>query len=295
MAGTEVAAPPAPTVAIDRDLLEGFPALATAFPGPDGPASPELIAEGEALFQSRSLSKDGSVSCATCHDMDQGGDDGRARSLGAGGAEAPRNAPSLWNVASYASLGWDGRAGSVEEYTAAHLLNVWATGFQEEDEVVAAAGGDRDLAGIVAALGAYQRSLVRTSRWDRFLAGDEAALSDLERQGFLTFLEAGCSMCHIGTSFGGDDLTMLGMADSWPELEDPGRAAFTGDDDDEGSFRTAPLRGLAQTAPYGHAGQVEDLGEMVRMMAEFQIGEEMADEEVEAVVAWLHSLGSDID
>jgi cytochrome c peroxidase len=280
---------PPPTVVIDPDLLEAFPPLAAAYPG-DSPADEAAVARGEGLFRSTELSADRQTSCASCHVLADGGDDGLARSRGANGAEAPRNAPTLWNVASYASFGWDARADSLEAFTAAHLLDAWATGLADEEAVVAAPRGELGVGEIVGALSAYQRSLVRPSRWDRFLGGEEAALTDPEREGFLAFLESGCAMCHTGTNFGGDDLQMLGMADDWPGLEDPGRAAVTGDDSDAGMFRTAPLRGLPDSGPYGHAGSVDDLGEMVRMMAEYQLGGELDDEQVAKIVNWLEAL-----
>lgn len=288
--GSVVAEAAAPTVEVDLDALEGFPPLATTFPGPDGPASAELVELGRALFQSTGLSADGSVSCASCHDPDEGGDDGRALSVGPGGATSRRNAPSLWNVASYATFGWDGRAATLEGFTALHLLDDWATGFADEEALVGAAGGERSLAEIAAALGAYQRTLVRRSRWDRFLGGEPSALSDPERRGFNSFLEAGCAMCHTGPSFGGDDFQQLGMAEEWPDLEDSGRMLVTGDSSDEGMFRTAPLRGLYETAPYGHAGQYPDLGEMVRLMAQHQLGVELSPQETADIVTWLNSL-----
>lgn len=281
---------------LDPDMLEAFPALAAAYPGPDGLTTAEQIGRGEQWFRSTALSSDGTRSCASCHQMDQGGDDGLALSQGPGGVAAPRNAPSLWNVGSYTSLGWDGRAGSVEDYTALHLLDPWATGFSEAAAVEAAAGEGVAFDQIVADLSAYQRSLVRHTRWDRFLAGDGRAVTEAERQGFDTFVEVGCTMCHTGPSFGGDDLQILGMADDWPDLQDQGRAALTGDADDEAMFRTAPLRGLSDSAPYGHAGQVEDLGQMIQMMAEYQLGGELEDEEVAAILEWLEAIsGSDVD
>ncbi|RMH01882.1 MAG: hypothetical protein D6702_10225 [Planctomycetota bacterium] len=279
--GAEAAAGPeaaAPSVVIAPERLAPFEPLPTTFAGPDGPAPPELAARGEDWFRDPDLSVGGARSCASCHDP----------APGAERPPTPRDVPTLENVAAHTLFGWDGRAETLEDYLALHLLDAWATGFTGEQEVADAAGAPFDR--VVAALSAYLRTLNRPGRWDRFLAGEEAALTDPERRGFLAFQAVGCTMCHTGSSFGGNDRQLLGMFDSWPGLEDPGYAAISGDDSDEGVFRTAPLRGVAATAPYGHAGTVPTLEEMVRRMAEIQLGAELDAQQVSDIVAWLGTL-----
>lgn len=283
-------APVPAAVALDPAALDAFPPLPPSFPGPGGPATAEQIELGRRLFGARALDEGGELSCASCHALDGPPSAGwPARPVGANGVAAPRNAQSLWNAGGRAYYGWDGRAEALEEFLTLHLLDPWVSD-RGDPRALAEALAVPSVEEAATALAAYLRTLVRPGRWDRFRAGDTAALSVEEQRGFSDFVDAGCAMCHAGPLVGGDSLQLLGMIESWPELADPGRAAVTGDGGDEGIFVASSLRGVVATGPYGHAGQFPDLAEVVRLMAQVQLGTELDEAQVRSIVAWLGTL-----
>ena len=140
------------------------------------------------------------------------------------------------------------------------------------------------------AIGAFERKLLTPSRWDRFLGGEEAALSVDEKGGFNTFVKTGCPACHDGALIGGQALQRLGAIKPYPDNSDPGRYSVTKRESDRMIFKVPSLRNVALTGPYFHNGKVASLPEAVAQMAEYQLGKTLSDGDVRAIVAWLKSL-----
>jgi len=266
--GLEDEAPPLPARVQPLGLAELPPAE----------HSPEVAAElGRRLFFSTELSRDRTVSCASCHRPELGFADDRARSSGVAGQETERNTPSVLNRAWSARLMWDGRASSLEEQVLLPIENPLEMGLPlaealqrlaQNTELAAlferAFGGPPERATLARALAAYLRRLVLgDSPVDRFRAGEIEALSDAERAG-LWFYESrgGCWRCHSGPNFSDEDFhaTGVGARDGVPEQ---GRAAVTGATADRGKWKTPSLRGLAATAPYMHDGSLATLEDVV--------------------------------
>ena len=139
------------------------------------------------------------------------------------------------------------------------------------------------------AIGAYERTLVTPAKWDEFLKGDDAALTNDEKRGLNTFMEVGCVGCHNGALLGGNTFMKLGLVRPWPNQSDSGRAAVTKNDADSMSFKVAGLRNATETAPYFHDGSAASLGEAINLMGQHQLGKELTPEQVLDIAAFLGS------
>lgn len=238
--------------------------------------TPAKIELGKMLFFDPRLSRDRTISCSSCHNPALGFSNGQRVAAGIRGQMGARNVPSLYNAGYRTSLFWDGRAGSLEEQAlepirnpiemGADLGDVVRTlnavpGYVEAFRAVFGAGATAD--GIAQALAAFERTIVSNhSAWDRFMAGDETALSPSARRGVRVFNEkAKCVTCHNGPNFTDNQFHALGLPKR-PDLpDDPGRYAVTLNDDDLETFRTPSLRNVADTAPYMHNGMFQTLEE----------------------------------
>jgi cytochrome c peroxidase len=145
------------------------------------------------------------------------------------------------------------------------------------------------------AIGAFERGLVTTSRWDKFIAGDTSALTAEEKHGLRVFLDTGCMTCHTGPQVGGSMFQKLGAVVPWPNQNDKGRVGITNAPADQMVFKVPSLKNIAQTAPYFHDGSSPDLETTIKRMGHHQLGVELVDEEVKAIVAWMRSMTGDID
>jgi len=297
----------APTPSPPRDVLVRGPIK----PIPDALAlDPDKVRLGEALFHDTRLSRDFSVSCASCHDLEQGGADGRPRSRGVGGAEGEFNAPTVFNSAFNFRQFWDGRAADLREQVDGPLTRPaeMATSW---DEVLARLADDAHYAsefarlypdGLVAdsvrdAIATFETSLITPdSRFDRFLYGDETALTEQERHGYELFLDVGCVTCHQGVNMGGNMFQVFGQFGNFFEDRgdtdetDLGRFNITGREQDKHRFKVPTLRNVELTAPYLHDGSVAELSEVVTLMARYELGAELEGDEVAGIVAFLHAL-----
>jgi cytochrome c peroxidase len=179
---------------------------------PDNPMTAAKIDLGRRLYFDKRLSKDGSVSCATCHDPAKGFADGRVVAEGIRGQKGARNSPTVLNAVFNELQFWDGRAATLEEQAKGPFINPVEMGFANHDEVVAVVqgvpdytrafqavfGGPATIDRIAAAIAAFERTVVSgNSPFDRFIAGDTEALSEPARRGWALFNgKARCNTCH---------------------------------------------------------------------------------------------------
>ncbi|MBQ11638.1 MAG: cytochrome-c peroxidase [Planctomyces sp.] len=248
--------------------------LPAKVPSPkDNPGTVAKVELGRQLFFDPRLSGKNTMSCASCHLPDKAFGDGLARARGANRKRLSRNTPTLINVGFYNRFFWDGRARSLEEQAlgpigAADEMNQDLGELEQELDAIpgyarqfrAVFGARVTRIGIARALAAFQRTLVTgRSAFDRYLAGDEKALSKSARRGLALFTGgAGCVRCHRGPLLSDGKLYRLGVAS-----QDKGLAGVTGRKDDTGKFRTPTLRNVAQTGPYMHDGSMKTLDEVV--------------------------------
>jgi len=281
---------------------------------PISPIEPAEVADtnkralGEALFNDPRLSRDGSVSCASCHQLDQGGDDGSARS--ASRRPLDFNTPTIFNAARNFRLNWRGNFRSLEEQNEAVLLDPslmdidWGELLSRlrEDRAYARQftsvyGAPADREKVLDALAAFQRTLVTPdARFDRYLRGERDALTSEEQRGYTLFKDYGCTACHQGANVGGNLFQKFGIFDDpfagrrVAERGDLGRFTITGLDQDRHVFRVPSLRNVGITAPYFHHGRTASLPEAVRIMGRSQLGRELPDRDIKSIVAFLHTL-----
>lgn len=279
-------------------------------PLPPPPAlSADKVALGERLFFDKRLSTDNSIACASCHDLARGGTDRLPASIGVGGKSGDINAPTVFNAALNFVQFWDGRAASLEEQAAGPVHNPLEMA-SNWDEVVYKLGQEdtyretfnrlypgRGIHGetIADAIASYERSLLTESRFDRFLRGDGTALSHGERTGHQRFLDFGCASCHQGALLGGNMYQRFGvMGDYFAgraiRAADLGRYNLTRREEDRHVFKVPGLRNVAVTAPYFHDASAATLEDAVVVMARYQLGREIAPEDVVAISAFLRSL-----
>lgn len=281
------------------------------------PAAADLakIGLGQRLFQDPRLSHGDAVACVSCHRLDEGGDDGLARSVGADGEPLDFNAPTVFNVAFDFRLNWRGNHRTLEEQNEAVLLDpgLMATSWRELLPKLAADAGyasaftatydappGRD--NVLDALAAYQRSLTTPDApFDRWLRGEAGAITAEEEQGYRLFKAYGCAACHQGVNVGGNLFQKFGIfADPFagerePTEGDLGRFAITGVETDRHVFRVPPLRNVAATAPYFHDGRTASLAQAVEIMGRSQLGREIPAADVDRIVGFLGTLTGEHD
>lgn len=249
-------------------------------PRPEGDAL-ELARIGAALFEDPLLSSSGHFSCQSCHNRRLGWGDALPTSFGHGRAKGRRNAMSLFTVGYKPAFFWDGRAGSLEQQALAPLADAREMANEDFSDVVDRVNASdryrsafapltgRDavtLNDITAALAAFQRTLERPTRFDRFLRGSEKALSDTEIWGLHLFrTKAGCANCHSGPTLSDGAYHNLGLSFFNRAREDLGRYDVTRDPRDAGRFLTPSLRHVSRTAPYMHNGIFPSLLGVIRL------------------------------
>lgn len=272
--------------------------------------TPEQIELGKWLFFEPRISASHIITCNTCHSVGTGGADNIPASIGHGWQAGPRNSPTVLNAVFNAAQFWDGRASDLAEQAKGPIqasVEMNATPEHVEDTLNSipqyvelfekAFPGDKPAVtfdNVAAAIEAFESTLVTpNSRFDQWLAGEDS-MDELEIDGLRLFINKGCVACHAGINFGGQGYFPFGViqkpgADVLPE-DDKGRFTVTETATDEYVFRASPLRNVALTAPYFHSGEVWDLRQAVAIMGSSQLGQELNDDEVNAITAFLHTL-----
>ena len=284
---------PAPSQSIEEPL-ESNSTVAdepiTPIPGPPT-IDPLKIKLGERLFGDPRLSHDNSRSCSSCHDLGTNGASTKSHDVGLDGSSLPLNTLTVFNAALNFRLGWEGKIRTLEADTEALLdsRQIMGTSIPEvvekldadpsmRREFAAVYGRGPDASNVVDAIASFERTLITPdSRFDRWLAGDAAALSTDELDGYRLFKSLGCVSCHQGVNVGGNLFERHGifhpLASPQPEI-----------------LRVPSLRNVATTAPYFHDGSAHTLDDAVRKMGLAQLNSTLTDQQVNAIVAYLRTL-----
>jgi cytochrome c peroxidase len=296
---------------LSKGELARFAVLPTVMAPPQMERTAAQIDLGRVLFYETRLSNGHDVSCNTCHALNGYGADGRKVSFGDVGHAGDRNAPSVYNAAGQVAQFWDGRAPTVEEQAKGPILNSGEMAMPNAEAVLAhmresaayraafSAAFPNDRTPITydnvgRAIGAFERGLVTPSRWDRYLAGDTAALSATEQRGLAAFVRLGCVSCHAGPYVGGQIYAKLGAVKRWPTATDSGRYTVTRNAADLFVFKVPSLRNVTKTGPYFHDGSVASLDSAIRLMARHQLGLELSDAQVSDIHSWLNALTGEL-
>ncbi len=261
---------------------------------------------GKELFFDTTLSKDNGVSCATCHLIEEGGDDNMRFSFGFDGRIGKRNAPTIYNVVFNFRQFWDGRAKNLEKQALEPIEdpNEMANSFEElipflkktpyKDKFKKIYKDGITKMNIANAIAEYEKTLITPNApFDKYLRGDKKAISEKAKEGYQIFKTKGCILCHQGINIGGNMFSKIGIfADI--NKSDLGRYYITHRERDKGYFKVPSLRNITETAPYFHDGSIEELREAILIMANYQLGRKITKDEVDKILEFLKSLSGDI-
>ncbi len=273
---------------------------------------PNKVQLGEHLFHESRLSGDDTIACATCHNLALGGVDRLPHSLGIHGLLGSINAPTVFNTGTNIAQFWDGRAATLEEqaggpvHNPVEMASDWASVVRKLQTDPAYADAFKRLypqqgirgESIADAIATFERSLVTVdSPFDRYLKGDDAAISDEAKEGYHLFRSYGCISCHQGRNVGGNLFQYMGVmgdyfADRGTPLTDAdqGRFNVTHDEEDRHLFKVPSLRLAALTPPYFHDGSQQTLEGAIKTMGLYQLGRVIPDDDIRLIVRFIESL-----
>lgn len=266
---------PAQAEVVTQRLAQGQ-GLSASTPLAEWPPEAVQRALGLRLFFDVGLSADGRVSCGTCHDPKRFFTDGRALSVGVGGKQGTRSAPTVAGLGRAPLLFWDGRAAGLEAQAAGPIENPVEMNLPLAEALAkvkakapypawfqAAFGRAPTVPDLLAALAAFERAIAfEPSAYERWQYGDDAAMSPAQVRGQAVFGRNQCGKCHKGLELTDQAFHNTGWGLDQPK-PDPGRFAVTQQPEDFGSFKTPTLRNVGQTAPYMHDGRLKTLREVV--------------------------------
>jgi cytochrome c peroxidase len=266
----------------------------------------EKVRLGEKLFFDTRLSRDNTISCANCHNLAEGGDDNLQFSFGIDGQEGNINSPTVLNAGNNFRQFWDGRAKDLQEQAAGPIENPVEMGFtfaelipkleKTEYKKLFHKVYDEGITknSITDAIAEYEKTLVTPNApFDRYLKGDENAISKTQKEGYELFKSKGCISCHHGVNIGGNLYSKFGVVKS-SKTSSFGRYNVTHKKRDMYFFKVPSLRNITMTAPYFHDGRTSDLKEAISIMAQLQLGRYFTKEEIDKIEAFLYSLKGEI-
>ncbi len=300
----------------DMMLIEVANRYFDQLPEPGDPNTP-IAQLGKKLYYEEAVSANGEMSCNTCHPIASYGVDNLRVSPGHDGSMGTRNSPTTLNAYFHKTQFWDGRSPDLADQAKGPVLNPIEMGLSSPDEVENILAGLPEYPKLFAeafpdekdpitfdnfalAIAAFEETLATPAAFDAFLEGVGNILNEEQKKGLSLFIETGCIACHIGPGLGGTMMQRFGLVhgpyyDFTPsELADQGVAEVTGKESDKYIFKTPALRNIEKTSPYFHDGSVESLEEAVKIMAYTQLGRELNDEQVSAMVEFFKSLTGEI-
>lgn len=273
---------------------------------------------GKRLFFDKILSKDKKIACVTCHQFPNGGSVAESRPVMYSGKMTGHNSTSIFNLSTNYKLGWLGQLSSIE-HQFEKLVNgkkvmglSWkeiVTRLRSEsayvkqfEEIYPSALGEQSITKqtVSAAMVAYESALMTPSAFDRYLLGDQRAISDNAKQGYELFHRFGCIACHQGKNVGGNLLQKLGVIipynppGSEKDTAHLGRYNVTKRNEDKQVFRVPSLRNVALSGPYLHDGSIQDLQDVIKLMAKHQLGRQISESDSLLILEFLLSLSGKV-
>lgn len=298
---------------------------------PLNPLTKEKIELGKKLFNEKKLSRNYDISCASCHKLNQGGDDNLSTAIGDENKANPKhlNSPTVLNSALSFRQFWDASAKDVEEQAGGPIQAHFEMNMTKEDlvkrlkednyylkEFSKIFNDNITFENIRKAIAAYERTLITRGKIDEFLEGDNNALSPKAKRGFTTFIIKGCKSCHAGYNIGGQSIQKFPVKIWWKDalnldfqkdensifpkvtikdnsfpFENIG--GFKGIANTQ-KFKVPSLKNISKTSPYFHNGSILKLEEVVKIMGKYQLGIEFNEEQISEIVEFLKSLDGDL-
>ena len=272
---------------------------------------------GEMLFNDGRISLDGTITCATCHVLENGGADHADErvSEGINGLKGGVNAPTVYNSEFNVRQFWNGRAADLREQAEGPATNPVEMGDQSWDQICERLSKDKALVKefealypeegltkmtVTDAIAEFERTLITpNSRFDKYLKGDKNAITPEELLGYEKFKENACATCHTGAILGGRSFEYLDIygdyfSDRTDEIaynsDDDGLKGYTGKVEDLHKFKVPGLRNISLTAPYFHDGTFLTLEDAVKAMARYELGKDLTDKDIQSIVAFMNTL-----
>jgi cytochrome c peroxidase len=293
-----------------------FKVLPKVAENPNNAITDEKVKLGKILYYDNRLSKDKTQSCNTCHNLATYGVDNLPTSPGNNGGNGTRNSPTVLNSALQFVQFWDGREPDVEAQAGGPILNPVEMAMPDEHAVTSRLAETKiypelfkaafpneenpiTYDNLKKAIGAFERTLITPSKFDDYLAGNETALNAQEQKGLQTFIEVGCTTCHIGENLGGTMYHKFGLFSSYAELLktkaiDNGKFDVTKEEADRFFFKVPILRNIEKTGPYFHDGSVSSLEEATKIMGKLQLDKDLSDEQVKDLVVFMNALTGEV-
>lgn len=251
---------------------------------------------GKKLFLDPRLSKDNTISCGSCHILNQGGDDNLPFSFGVGGKAGALNSPTVYNSKFNFVQFWDGRAKNLSQQAIGPIHNPLEmdsnfpqilSKLNKDDplkkEFLSVYSDGLNEKNIIDAIVAFENTLTTpNSKFDKYLK-KEGKLSQKELEGYRLFKSYGCISCHNGVNIGGNLYQSIGVV-----------TPFRQNDLQQHRFKVPSLRNITQTAPYLHDGSIATLKGVILLMFEHQLGITPTQEDIDKITAFLKSLEGEI-
>jgi len=283
---------------------------------PENAVTPEKVLLGKTLYYDNRLSMHNTQSCNTCHNLATFGVDNKPTSPGDNGKLGTRNSQTTLNSALHFVQFWDGRMKDVEEQAGGPVMNPVEMGMPDEKIVLARLTGNEgykkmfeaafpgekqpvSFANMRKSIAAFERTLITPGKFDKFLEGDLTAMNEQELKGCKTFMETGCTTCHMGPLIGGNMFQKYPLFGTHKELtgstvDDLGKMQATKNEADKYFFKVPSLRNIAETWPYLHDGSVKELDKTIQIMAKGQLNKELTPEQNGDISAFLKALTGEI-
>jgi cytochrome c peroxidase len=259
---------------------------------------------GKKLFFDPILSKDKTISCASCHSLPGNGADVTAYSFGVNGTEGNINSPTVLNSSFNFVQFWDGRAKDLKEQALEPIINpvemadtipsvlkkLELSSYKEKFSKIYKDGiSEENLADVIAE---FEKALFTpNSRFDKYLRGDKEAINTQEKRGYELFEDLGCISCHNGVLVGGNSYHKIGLFSPYKQ-DKPllGRYSITLRERDKHMYKVPSLRNIELTAPYFHDGGAKTLKTAINFMQVLQLGISPKQEDTEDIEAFLKTL-----
>ncbi len=272
-------------------------------------SNPALAELGKKLYFDPRLSKSGFISCNSCHNLSMGGTDNLKTSIGHNWQKGPINSPTVLNSSMNVAQFWDGRAKDLKEQAGGPIANPGEMAFTHalaidvldsmpgyKAEFKKVFKSDKiDIDQVTKAIAAFEETLTTpNSRFDKWLKGDNKAITADELAGYQLFKSSGCTGCHDGVAMGGSSFQKMGVVAPYKSTSTAeGRSAVTGKDADRFNFKVPTLRNVELTYPYFHDGEAATLTQAVDIMGRLQLGKTYSADENAKIVAFLKTLTGD--